>query len=426
MTNPRLRGILVFWAPLAATWLMMSLEGPYLAATVARLPSPVANLAAYGLAFSLAWLAESPIIMLLTASTALAKDGPSFRALRRFVLLLNGLVTLLLLLILLPPVFHALTGGLLGLPPEVARLTHQAALFLLPWPAAIGLRRFYQGLLVRNHQTRRVAYGTVVRLGLMSATAAGLALASPLPGAAIGALSLSAGVVGEALASRWMARRLVRDLLAEPVEGRPGPGMGDLARFYLPLALTSMIAMSAGPLLTFFMGHGPHPLACLAAWPVVQSFAFLFRSGGVAFQEVGVALGGEDPAGVRRAATLLALAASGLFALVLFTPLAELWLGRVVGLGPELLPYALASARLLVLLPALEFVLSFNRSRWILKGRTGVISAATALEVGVLASGMTLLVPFLGLTGTLAAGVVLPLGRLAACGLLLGRARAEG
>lgn len=419
-----LRTILAFWLPLAATWLMMSLEGPYLSGIVARLGAPVVNLAAYGLAFSLAWLVESPIIMLLTASTALAKDGPSFRALRRFVFGLNGGVTALMLLLALPLVFRALSEGLLALPPEVARLAHQATLCLLPWPAAIGYRRFYQGLMVRNHQTHRVAYGTLVRLGAMSLTAAGLALLTRLPGACIGALSLSAGVVAEAGASRLMARHLVRALLAEPVEGRPTPSQGELARFYLPLALTSVLSMSVGPLLTFFMGHGPHAIPCLAAWPVAQSFTFLFRSGGVAFQEVGVALSGQGAPQVRRAATLLALSTTAVFATILFTPLAGLWFRRVLGIGPDLLPFILPAARLMVLLPALEYALSFQRSRWILDRRTAVVTSATALEIGILAAGMALLVPILGWTGTLAAAAVLTVGRLAACGFLLWKGRA--
>ena len=73
------RTILAFWLPLAATWLMMSVEGPYLSAIVARLGEPVPNLAAFGVAFTLAWLAESPIIMLLTATTALARDRRELR-----------------------------------------------------------------------------------------------------------------------------------------------------------------------------------------------------------------------------------------------------------------------------------------------------------------------------------------------------------
>ena len=35
------------WVPLAATWLMMSAEGPFLAAVIARLNEPTFNLAAY-------------------------------------------------------------------------------------------------------------------------------------------------------------------------------------------------------------------------------------------------------------------------------------------------------------------------------------------------------------------------------------------
>jgi len=417
----RLRSILAFWLPLAATWIMMSLEGPYLSAVVARLGAPIANLAAFGLAFNLAWLAESPIIMLLSATTALAGDRPSYRALRRFVVVLNGGVTLLLVLIVLPPVFRALAERLLGLPPEVAGLAHRAALLLLPWPAAIGTRRFYQGLLVRNHQTRRVAYGTVLRLASMAIAAAVLALATHLPGACLGALSLSAGVVAEALASRWMARHVLRAL---PEGEGPEPTQGTLARFYFPLALTSMLAMCTGPLLILFMGRGADPVACLASWPLVQSFSFFFRSGGVAFQEVGVALRGPDQrpaAGVGRAAAVLAAAVTALLTLVLATPLARSWFTGVVGLGPELLPFVLIPSRVLLAYPALEYTLSFQRSAWILAGRTGVITAATALEVATMVLVMAVLVLALGWQGTLAAALALILGRLAACAYLAAR-----
>ena len=58
------KSILAFWIPLAATWLMMSLEGPYLSALIARLAEPKFNLAAYGIAFSLALIIEAPVIMI--------------------------------------------------------------------------------------------------------------------------------------------------------------------------------------------------------------------------------------------------------------------------------------------------------------------------------------------------------------------------
>ena len=46
------RRIFRLWVPLAATWLMMSVEGTFLAAVIARLDEPTFNLAAYGVAFS--------------------------------------------------------------------------------------------------------------------------------------------------------------------------------------------------------------------------------------------------------------------------------------------------------------------------------------------------------------------------------------
>ena len=50
------RRILRFWLPLEATWLMMAIEGPFLAAVIARLPAPKENLAAFGVAAALAWI----------------------------------------------------------------------------------------------------------------------------------------------------------------------------------------------------------------------------------------------------------------------------------------------------------------------------------------------------------------------------------
>ena len=83
------RKIFRVWSPLAATWLMMSAEGPFLAAIIARLDDPTYNLAAYGVTFSFAIIVEAPIIMILSASTALVKDWDSFLRLRNFTYVLN-------------------------------------------------------------------------------------------------------------------------------------------------------------------------------------------------------------------------------------------------------------------------------------------------------------------------------------------------
>jgi progressive ankylosis protein len=200
------RAIVKFWLPLAATWLMMAVELPYIAAIVARMPDAAHGLAAFGVATSLAWLVESPIMMLLAASAALVRDRPSYVALRRFAAVLNIAVTAGMVVLAVPPVFRFVGERLMGLPPDISRLAQTATAILIFWPAAIGYRRFYQGILVRHHLTRRVAYGTVIRLLSMSITAAVLAKTSSFSGATIGAMALLTGVLAEAVASRWMAR----------------------------------------------------------------------------------------------------------------------------------------------------------------------------------------------------------------------------
>ena len=84
------------WWPLAASWILMTVEAPAISAIVARLNDPEINLAAYGgLVFPIAVTIESPIMMLLAASTALSKDWPSYRKLRSFTLWLSLALTIL-------------------------------------------------------------------------------------------------------------------------------------------------------------------------------------------------------------------------------------------------------------------------------------------------------------------------------------------
>ncbi len=83
--------VLRAWWPLAMSWLLMALELPAISAVVARLPAPEANLAAYGgVVFPVALIIESPVIMLLAASTALSRDQESFRRLRGYMMWAAG------------------------------------------------------------------------------------------------------------------------------------------------------------------------------------------------------------------------------------------------------------------------------------------------------------------------------------------------
>lgn len=399
---------------------MMALEGPFLAAIIARMPAPKANLAAYGVAYSLALFMEAPVIMLMSAATALVKDWPSYLKMRRFTFLLIGGVTTLMLILLTPPLFKIAAIDLIGLPDDVAALTHRALLVLLPWPGAIGYRRLYQGILIRSHSTRRVAYGTVIRLSSISATALLLYIYGQLEGVIVGAAALSGGVVTEAIASRRMAAAGIRRLRAEHGAGAPLatpltlPG---IAKFYYPLALTSIIGLGVHPLVTFFMGQSRLPLESLAVLPVVNAFVFIFRSIGLSYQEVGIALLGDYFSGfvpLRRMALKIMAGASGTLALLAFTPLANVWYETVSGLSPNLAALAITATQILVLMPVLSVLLSFQRSVMVNVKKTTPITVATALEIAGIFGMLMIGVHWLQLIGVVAAASAYLVGRMCA------------
>ena len=370
---------------------MMAAEGPFLAAIIARLPSPEFNLGAYGVAFALAILIEAPVIMLMSAATSLVKDRISYLKMRNFS---RGLIlgtTLLLLIVLVPGVYRWLTETLLQLPTEVADLTYGALWFFLPWPSAIGYRRFLQGVLIRAGKTRLVAMGTLIRLFAMTVAALLGYLLLDIPGAWIGGLALGTGVTVEAIAARFMAAETVRELLAKETDsGYTGHTVTyrAIAIFYLPLALTSMIGLTIQPLLTFFMGRSVAPVESLAVYPVVHSLSFFFRSMGFAYQDAAIALIGEQFEHYRELRrfcfTLGAVATAGL-ALVAFTPLFQLWFITLSGLTPELTSFALIPARIIVPLPFLSVLLSFQRAILVEGRRTQHITWASVIEVTAVA-----------------------------------------
>lgn len=412
-----------FFAPLEATWLMMAAEGPFVAAIIARLADPVPNLAAYGVAMAIGFVTEAPIIMMMSASTALVRDRSSYRRLRNFSFAMNVGVTFLVAAVLFGPLFHALAIDLLALPPRVATLARLAVFMLLPWPAAIGFRRFYHGILISSGRTRLVAYGTAVRLGTMAVTGLALYGSSLVEGAVAGTTALSAGVVAEAIAARLWVRADVRRLLATPPAAKtPPPTYREIADFYLPLALTPLINMAAQPMITFFLGRGQLPLESLAVMPVLGSFGFLFRCSAQAYQDVVIAIGSRGPATLvplRRFAFGLGGVTSGAMALVVLTPLGRFWFEGISHLVPALLALAIPAALLLVPTPALSTTLCFQHARFVMRRRTRAITAGTVVEVAVIAAILTLGIAETKFPAVFVASAAILGGRIAATLFLL-------
>src|SRR5512136_2638732 len=162
-----LRAIARTWWPLAASWMLMGAELPALSAVMARLPYPEINLAAYGgVVFPLALIIESPIIMLLAASTALCKDYASYVTVRRFMMIAGAALTGLHILIAFTPLYYVVVESILGAPAVIVEPARIGLMIMTPWSWSIAYRRFQQGVMIRFGRSHTVGTGTVVRLSV--------------------------------------------------------------------------------------------------------------------------------------------------------------------------------------------------------------------------------------------------------------------
>jgi hypothetical protein len=339
-----LRDVSAVWGPLAASWMLMGLELPVVSAIMARLPLPEVSLAAYGgLVFPTALIIESPIIMLLAASTALVRDIHAYRLVRRFMFIVAGSLVALHALVAFTPLFDLIAGHLLAVPPETREPARLGLRLMLPWVIAIALRRTEQGVLIRSGRPHAVTIGTAVRLASESTVLfAGLAYGR-LPGIVVGTCAVSCGVMCEALYATIAVRPALRELRAAPPSEVPLT-MRAFMRFYLPLMVTPLIN---------FLGM-PRPLDSLATWPVLSGASFTMRSLGFAYNEVVVSqLDRFKPLpSLRRFTVLLSIGSSLVLLAAAATPVGLAWFATGSALPPALLPLAVGGLWWLALSPA--------------------------------------------------------------------------
>jgi hypothetical protein len=382
-THPlSMRKILSTWWPLAASWLLMSAELPILSAIVARLSNPEINLAAYGgVVYPLALIIESPIIMLLAASTALSKDWDSYSKIYRFMMVTSAALTILHLLVVLTPLYYFVVNRILSAPVEIVEPARLGLMIMVPWTWAIAYRRFHQGVLIRFGHSRTVSTGTTIRLATDLLVLGAGYLIKTIPGIVVAASAVAAGVLSEALYIGIIVRPVLR------YEVKPAPPIKTpitlhfFLAFYIPLVMTSLLSLLAQPIGSAALSRMPLALESLAVWPVISGLTFLLRSLGIAYNEVVVSMLDEphSSGNLMRFALWLSIITTIFLLLLAVTPLAGLYFTRLTALSPELAELARRSLWIALPLPALAVWQSWYQGAILHYRRTQAITEAVIL-----------------------------------------------
>jgi progressive ankylosis protein len=385
----RQRDILFFWFPLFASWLLMTAEGPIISAAINRLPDEVIMLAAMGIVMSLSVTIESPIINLLATSTALVKDEATYRLVRRFTVHWCIALTIVALLIAYTRLFDVIITGLLDVPAEVAIWVRPGMQIMVFWSAAIGWRRFLQGILIRYDHTRRIAIGTAVRLVASGGVVVLLALWGGLPGVVIGSIALMTGVLAEAAYITLVVQPVLRNeiLAAPPTSQEEVMTYRQLFWFHLPLAATSFLILLMQPLVTSSLARLEQPTASLAAWPVVFQVLLMARAAALALPEVIIARYRDRDSflPLRRFSYLLAIAVTVTMIVFSLRPLAGFYIFRVQDMTAEVGALALSSLPLFILFPALAVLISWLRGLLIHGHHTRYVNFGMVINLAITA-----------------------------------------
>lgn len=391
---PSLGKIYRTWWPLAASWVLMAFELPAISAVMARLADPQVHLAAWGgVVFPVALIVEAPVIMLLAASTALSRAHGTFRRVRGYMMWAGAILTGLHILIAFTPLFDLVVVKLMRPPAEVVEAARLGLRLMTPWTWSIGYRRFNQGVLIRFGHSEAVTVGTVIRLSADAAILGiGLVLGG-VPGVVVAGCAVSAGVISEAVYSGLRLRPVLRDEMPQADSGSP-IDLRSFLLFYAPLATTSLMMMLTLPLGSAAASRMPRPLDSLAAWPALAGIVFIFRSLGMAYNEVVVARLEQPGAyrNLRRFTILLAAAVTGTLGLIGATPLAGVWFAGISGLPPELASLGRSALWASLPLPALTVLQSWFQGALVHARRTRPVTEAIALNLAAVAAMFTITV----------------------------------
>jgi progressive ankylosis protein len=251
--------------PLSLSDVTMACGDPMMTTTLAYLPDAQNNLAAVGIAKSLAIFFESPIIMILHAANALAGSQHSRKALWRFTLLVGGGLTFLLGLLGIPIVFNFVGASLLAIPSVMLVTVSQVLLLMSIWPFAIAWRRYFQGLLIYHGQSGALAKASICRL-LTLAFILITGFFMPISGGVLAGLALMFGVIVEAIVVTIFAYRYGATLPPQIEQPNLPQNLAQVWKFYLPLANSMMVVWGGRAILMSILARSEDATIAIAAW----------------------------------------------------------------------------------------------------------------------------------------------------------------
>ena len=387
--------LLLFYLPLAFSGLMMTLDLPIVNGVLNRFPNPDNSVAALRVAFSMALVYEASHIAMIDISTAMSSDLTVFRMLRRFYLILAGVLLALASVIAFSPIYDFIVRDIMNIPPSVAEAARPALWAFLLWPIPIGWRRLYQGALIKHGHPKVVGAGGLVRMGSLVVALIffgwlGTSVIHIEP-AAIAVLAMLVSVTAEAAAVHGWTGRVLRSM-PESTPGKAPPTYGDIRRFFFPLAGTAVMSTMMQPVVTAGIASAAVAWAspngsvvAVASYAIAWSMAFLVFGPTLSMTQASIAWNSSsDPETREKGPRVLigfGIGLAALMALATFTPFSHWLFTTIIQAPPLTAESAVDVAHWLIPMPVLHSISFFLRGKLIARGNPRAIRRAQLVDL---------------------------------------------
>ena len=396
--------------PLSLSDVTMAAGDPVMTTTLAHLPDARNNLAAVGIAKAIAVFFESPIIMVLHASNALAPNPISRQLFWKFVLWVGGGLSVLLILLSFPIVFPLVSGRLLGIPESLAPVSQQVIFLMGLWPFAIAWRRYFQGLLIHHGQSKAIAKASFWRLGTLIVIL-GIGWWQKFPGGALAGCAMVIGVMIEAIAVTLAARRSgvthrINPEQSDKAENLPTTFWG-VCKFYAPLGNSMMIVWGGRVLLVGLIARSKDAALALAAWTAAWGLVLVIANSTRMIQQIVIKYRHQVSDRLLLQFTFSAgLICSILLGLMANTAIGETIIQAFIGQDQALLLQIKPVLQVGIVIPLLIAFQNAIQGFLVSRGRTGAVNLATWFGTGSLLATAGIGVGA-GVPGALAAAIAM-------------------
>ncbi|WP_132281085.1 hypothetical protein [Natranaerovirga hydrolytica] len=356
----------MFYLPLATTAFFMLLTHTLYNAGLSRLPQPELYLAAFAVAKSLNNMFMGPINMIKQTVIALADNKDNYRSVKKFVIIMSSIASLAYITVAVSGMGQWVFKNLMSVDDNILDIAVTILKVVMLSSITISFRDFYQGIAIKFKKTYLIPIGTFLRLFYVLGIIIFAEKITFVSAAVVaGSMHLGATLV-EALVMFLGTKLSLKNIPRSFEKLAPNKEHMNykilnyryILSFFIPLALTSIMKMTAQPIINTGLARTLRPEIALSTYAIAWGLGMNILSPLNMFHQVPLKfLNKEDNKNYKpviKFAVIIGVLLTTALVIIAFTNVGDFILRKLIEAPEEVIPYSLEALRVMCLIPIIR------------------------------------------------------------------------